>query len=130
MNKYFNNNTLCFSGHNHESGAEAFYCNKLLGMQQKEEIAYFDIQVPFVFMINGKKICTHYVDFLVHYIEKDKPSEVHEVKGMATDVWRIKHKLFKAIYPNIPYKIISERRRNKCQTKVTDPILRRIKVYR
>jgi len=29
--------------------------------------------------------------------------EFHEVKGYATDVWKIKKKLVEALYPEIPY---------------------------
>ena len=104
--RFGNLKTLCFSRHLHASGLEARYCNRLLAMLQRKEISGFDIQVSFPLSIGGVKICKHIVDFLVIHI--DGKIEVHETKGHKTAAWSIKHKLFRVIYPNIKYILITK----------------------
>lgn len=120
MSKYHNKKTRCLSKHVHDSKFEASYCNRLLAMKQAGEISDFSIQVPYPMDVNGKHICTHVVDFVVHYykpgqaVVADYPirhglfrtEEVHEVKGCETEVWKIKRKLFKALYPAAEYIVI------------------------
>lgn len=104
MSKYGNIRKQCFSQHLHASKLEANYCNRLLAMRQKGEIGAFDIQVSFdLYGPNRELICTHVVDFVV-WINGRR--EVHETKGHATDVWRIKKKLFEANYPDIKYLVV------------------------
>lgn len=103
-------------------------------MRQKGEIFDFKIQVPYALDVNGQTICTHIVDFFVERVVvvdnfKAKKNglkneaigdglsqlhffEIHEVKGFATDVWRIKLKLFKACYPDIKYIVVRKAKRS------------------
>jgi hypothetical protein len=92
------------SRHWHASRKEAGHCNFLLAEVQDKKIAGYKLQVPYEYVINKIKICSHIVDFVVTRL--DGEIEVHEVKGFETKDWRIKHKLFIALYPNIPYVII------------------------
>lgn len=103
-NKYSNKTCRCHLGHNHDSCMEAGYCDQLSMLKTMKEIRDFKTQVSYSFDINGAHICNHIVDFLVE--DKDGHLEVHEVKGFANEVWRIKFKLFEALYPEIPYRII------------------------
>ena len=57
--------------------------------------------------MNGKHICNHYVDFIV--TKNDGSIEAHEYKGFRTGVWLLKMKLFKALYPEIPYIVINHK---------------------
>jgi hypothetical protein len=41
---------------------------------------------------------------LVHHFDGRK--EVHEYKGVATEVWKLKKALFENEYPDIPYIVI------------------------
>ena len=47
-------------------------------------------------MINNKKICIYYLDFLVEYA--DGHIEHHDVKGFATPVYKLKKRLVEAVY--------------------------------
>jgi hypothetical protein len=55
--------------------------------------------------VNGVHICDHIVDFAL-FDKAGRVLEVHEVKGFADKAWPIKRKLFEALYPNIPYRVI------------------------
>lgn len=57
---------------------------------------------------NGTKVCTHKVDFVIHY---KWGKEVWEAKGLPTPTWRLKHKLFLDNYPNIKYVVHSKNKR-------------------
>ena len=98
----------CLQGHRHDSVAEANYCNKLEAMRKDGEIKSYRTQVTFDLKVNGEKICGHRPDFEV--VLPDDSLEVHEVKGFGSEAWQIKHRLFKAIYPEIPYIVIDARR--------------------
>ena len=55
-------------------------------------------------MVNGIRITTHKVDFLV--MTKKGKLEVNETKGFPTPEWNLKRKLFEALYPDIPYIVV------------------------
>lgn len=57
---------------------------------------------------NGSFVCKHVVDFLITYF--DGSQEVWEAKGYATDVWRLKKKLFEDNYPDIKYVVQTRNR--------------------
>ena len=71
-----------------------------------KEIRGYRSQVKFDLKVNDKHVTTHIVDFMVE--NNDKKFEVHEYKGFATDAWDIKRRLFEAIYPEIPYIVITK----------------------
>lgn len=83
---------------------ESNYCNLLADLKKTKDIYDYTTQKKIEFRINGKLICSHYVDFWVERIKGE--FEAHETKGFATNVWHIKHKLFLALYPDIPYIVI------------------------
>ena len=91
----------CKQGHWHHSIKEANYCNKLELLKRAKEIKGYQTQVKFEFIVNNQKICSHIVDFVVE--NNDGSKEVHEVKGWAQDIWRIKRNLFVALYPYMEY---------------------------
>jgi len=103
-NKFNAVRSKCKSGHYHPSKLEAGYCDHLLHLKKNKQIKDYEIQKKFAFAVNSIHICNHYVDFLVH--TNSGSIEVHETKGRETDLWRIKHRLFKAIYEDIPYYIV------------------------
>lgn len=65
------------------------------------------LQERFTIAVKGKKICTYIADFT--YTEKthgEPPRAVIEdVKGMLTDVFKLKWKLMQVIYPDYTYRI-------------------------
>lgn len=95
------------------SKREAEYYGQLKMMKRAGKISSFERQIsfPLYAMWGGntpdesRKIGNHIVDFVVVDIMSGQ-KEVHEVKGMETDVWKLKKKIFEANYPHIPYKVI------------------------
>jgi len=104
--KYGSKRTKCFQGHNHPSQLEAGYCDQLQMLKNNGDIAEVTYQHKFELRVNGVLICSHYPDFLVQRNAKKAEYEIHECKGFETDIWRIKKRLFEAIYPEIPYIVI------------------------
>ena len=103
-NKYRNVRCRCNENHMHDSRGEAGYCNNLQLQVKSGDIMKFESQKKFDLHFNNKKISSHIVDFLVHHF--DGKIEVHEYKGKATDVWKLKRAHFEAEYPDIPYIVI------------------------
>lgn len=89
----------------HGSVEEAFYCNKLSKFLEVGEIASYQAQVAFELRDNrGRRVGTHYVDFLIECIDGTK--EAREYKGLETDAWRLKAALFTWCYPDIRYAVV------------------------
>lgn len=90
------------------SKKEADYYCELKMLRMVGEVKDFDIQVPFElqesFRYAGKAIrpIKYIADFVVEY--KDGRKEVVDVKGMRTDVYKLKKKLLLHKYPNIVFK--------------------------
>lgn len=59
-------------------------------------IKRLDRQVKYPILLNDVHVCTVIIDFRVTH--PDHSLEAIEVKGVATPVWRLKEKLFRAAY--------------------------------
>lgn len=94
----------CFEGHLHDSRDEARYCEQLHIELRNGDFTEIKIEPDFDLVIDGKRICSHRPDFLITHHDGSK--EVIEYKGFFTSVWRLKKKLFEALYPHIPYKVV------------------------
>jgi hypothetical protein len=106
-NKYGNKRCRCNLDHNHDSRGEAGYCNDLQLREKAGDLAEFETQKRFdMHGKDGRKVCSHYVDFLL--TDFDGKQEVHEYKskGTVTTTWKLKKALFEAEYPDIPYIVI------------------------
>ena len=92
-----------------DSAREAQRYRELKLLEQAGEISNLELQPRFLlqdsFRKNGKtyRKIEYIADF--KYIEKDK-TIVEDVKGLQTDVFKIKHKLFEKKYPELELKII------------------------
>lgn len=95
----------CILDHWHQSRKEAEYCTNLELLKRSGEIREFKTQRRIDLIVNNVRIGAHDVDFEV--VNNDGSIEWHEVKGFATEVWRIKYKLTKALYPETPYIVIT-----------------------
>jgi hypothetical protein len=71
------------------------------------EIKSYEVEHTFDLEVSGQLICKHRVDFLV--VTREGIPEVHEFKGYATKDWKLKRKLFMALYPGIKYHVIGNR---------------------
>lgn len=97
-----------YRGHVYHSIRERHYASELDMLMKatdpKEKVTYWGRQIAMPLKVNGALITTLFVDFIVHYA--DGRVEYHEVKGYRTDGWRIKEKLFRAVYPDRTLKVI------------------------
>jgi hypothetical protein len=106
-NKYGAKKTV-FNGRKYDSKLEATVAQEIEILRKAGEVVRVEPQRTFVlFGKNGGKICSHRVDFLLTF--KDGHQEVYEAKGLATDVWRIKRKLFEDNYREIIYVVITSK---------------------
>src|ERR1700719_1323265 len=94
-NKY-NNISKVYNGRSYMSKKEAEYARELDFRQKAKEITEIVPQYKISLDINNHHICNYYVDFLV--ILADDTKELHEVKGMETDIWRFKWRVTEALY--------------------------------
>ncbi len=102
-NKYRNRWTE-YHGVRYQSKREATFAMELdlaFGLKQVKDWRR-QVEVPLV--VNGKRICKLVVDFEVRY--PDGTTEFIEVKGRPTRDWRLKWKLFEALYPDAKKRII------------------------
>ena len=79
-----------------DSKFEASKAQDLELLKKAGEIKDFTEQVKIPLVVNGFHICNYYIDFVVDH--NDGETEYIETKGYATDVWKLKWKLFEALY--------------------------------
>ena len=109
----YNNRKTKVNTYIFDSALEAKRYRQLDLMQRAEEISNLRLQVPFVlqdsFTKNGKtyrKI--EYIADFVYFDNKLKKTIVEDTKGVKTDVFKIKQKLFEKKYPNLEIKTITK----------------------
>lgn len=83
-------------GRVYDSRLEMKYRQHLDLLALAGEVIKIEEQVPYELIVLGKKICVYILDFRVTY--KDLSKKWVDVKGMATAAYRIKKKLFEAIF--------------------------------
>ena len=79
-----------------DSGAEARRYQELRLMQAGGLIRDLEVHPQFPIKVNGRKICRYIADF--RFTLADGSVIVEDVKGVETDVFRLKAKLFGALY--------------------------------
>ncbi|PEP80705.1 hypothetical protein CN581_14520 [Bacillus toyonensis] len=104
MSKY-NNKNVKLDGHVFDSKAEGDYYSGLKVRQAAGEITSFELQPRFnlqpAFIKNGKKFVaiTYSADFMVYLPNGDV--EVVDIKGMITETFAVKRKMFEYRYPHL-----------------------------
>lgn len=93
----FNAHKTTYNGHTYHSAREAEYAEELDWRIKAGELREWRRQVPIELRVNGKLICTYTIDFVE--IDREGKEMWTEVKGFDTVDWRIKWKLFEALYP-------------------------------
>ena len=76
--------------------------------RQAGRIKWWRRQIPVKLEVNGIKVATMNIDFKCEY--PDGHQEYHEVKSAATSkdmYYRLKFRLFKALFPDVIYQIIN-----------------------
>lgn len=108
MNKY-RNKKVQVDMYVFDSIAESVRYKELKILEQAGEISELTLQPRFLlqeaFRKNGKSYrkIEYVADF--QYIEKGK-TIVEDVKGIQTDVFKLKHKIFEKLYPDLELRII------------------------
>lgn len=105
--KYGAKKTVCLYGHKHDSQKEAMWCLRLHEEQKEGKIERLRVEPSYEIIVNDVVVCKHLVDFDYYRINnKGMTLEVTDVKGMKLPMWRLKYKLFCALYPQIEYKVV------------------------
>lgn len=89
-----------FNGHIYDSRFEASYAEELELRKKAGDIKGYDQQVVLDLIVNNYVVCTYKIDFIVYHT--DGITEYVETKGYATPAWRLKWKLFEALYSDLP----------------------------
>lgn len=76
------------------SKREAARWQQLLMLERAGVIDHLERQVRYKLEVNGQLICVYVADF--RYLDEERRVIVEDVKGMKTDVYRLKKKLVKA----------------------------------
>ncbi len=93
-----------YSGITFDSAAEAKRAAELDVLVKCGEIFGWQRQRPYVIVVNEIYICTYFVDFWV--AGKDGKWWLEEVKGHETPEYKLKMKLFRALYPQIDIRVL------------------------
>jgi hypothetical protein len=88
------------NGYLYDSKFEAKYGQELELRLKAGDIKGFERQKNIDLIVNGYVVCQYRVDFVVFH--NDETIEYVELKGYATDVFKLKWKLFDALYGNLP----------------------------
>jgi hypothetical protein len=88
-----------YNGYIYQSKFEAGYARDLDLLQKAGEIQRWEKQVNIPLIVNGYEVCKYKIDFIVYH--NDGIKEYIECKGIAFPVWRLKWKLFEAIFGDL-----------------------------
>ncbi len=109
FNKYHNIKTKVDNIVFH-SKAEAARYSELKFLESNGEIKELLLQPRFSMVVAGKKICDYIADF--QYLEESSSGGVtmviEDVKGVETEVFKIKKKLFEALYPQFKLTLVTK----------------------
>lgn len=108
--KKYGNDKVELDGYKFDSKKEARYYQELKLLQRGGVVKSFELQVAYILQDGFRhKSCrrqqeaiTYVADFVVHYT--DGHTEVIDVKGYKTEVYKIKKKLLLYRYPDIDFK--------------------------
>lgn len=92
----FGNIKQTYGGYSYHSKKEAEYAAELDWRVKAKDIKSWDRQYKVELRVYGVLICNYYLDFAITH--NDGRLELVEIKGFSTDVFRLKWKLFEAIY--------------------------------
>lgn len=83
-----------------DSKFEAGLARDLELRKKAGDIKDFKEQVKIPLIVNGLIVCDYKIDFVIEH--NDGTTEYLEAKGYSTDVWKLKWKLFEALYSDKP----------------------------
>ena len=103
----------CSHDHRHDSRLESARCETLhLLMRAKEElyggrIVAIENQPTLELRVNGVLVCKYRPDFGLT-VENSLDPVYEDAKGFETDVFRIKRKLYDALHPGNPLRVVKQ----------------------
>src|SRR3990167_10841801 len=83
-----------------DSKFEAGYAQELAIRKKAKDIKDYQEQVNIPLIVNGYLVCTYRIDFKIFH--NDGTIEFLETKGLAMPVWKLKWKLFEALFGDLP----------------------------
>jgi hypothetical protein len=86
------------------SKKEAEYEHDLFLRKREKEIKGYLVQVPIPLEVHGVHICNYVMDFQIDH--NDGSFEWVETKGYKTELWKVKWKLLKALYPHVKITLV------------------------
>lgn len=89
----------------YDSKFEAGYAQELEIRKKAKDIRDFAAHVRTPLVVNDNHVCDYLIDFVIQH--NDGTEEYVETKGFATEVWKLKWKLFCALYQDDPGKTIT-----------------------
>jgi hypothetical protein len=84
-----------YKGTIYDSKFEANYAAELDLLQKAGEIIRWERQVKLPLTVNGYVVCDYWIDFIAY---REGETEYIECKGYPTPVWKLKWRLFEALY--------------------------------
>lgn len=93
-----------------DSVLEARRYKQLTLLERAGEIKNLKLQVPFLLQESFRKNGKTYrkIEYIADFVYEEKGKTiVEDTKGMKTDVFKIKQKLFEYKYPNLSLKIVT-----------------------
>lgn len=108
MNKY-RNRKIVIDNIKFDSVLEANRYRELKLLQRAKEISNLRLQVPFVLQEGFRKNGRTYqaIKYIADFVYEERgQTVVEDTKGICTEVFRIKQKLFEYKYPDLELKII------------------------
>lgn len=119
--RYVNTKKVSYGGKAYDSKFEASYGQELELRLKAKDIAGFDTHLRIPLVVNKCVVCDYYIDFAIYH--NDETVEYVETKGFAMPAWKLKWKLFCALFqddPNIKITLVM-------QGKPYNPRMRRVK---
>lgn len=89
-----------YNGQIYDSKFESEYAYELDMRARANDIETWERQIPLELVVNGWVVSKYKIDFLIHH--KDGTKEYVETKGWASPTWKLKWKLFTALYEDLP----------------------------
>ena len=119
--RYFNTAKVLSYNKVYDSKFEAQYAMLLEQALKDKQIEGFESHVRIPLVVNGYTVCDYYIDFAVFH--HDGSTEYIETKGYPTEVWKLKWKIFCALFEDDErYKITLE-----MQGKQRAPKIRKVR---
>ncbi len=107
-----------YNGYLYDSKFEASYAQELDLRLKAKDIKGYDRQVNLDLIVNGYLVCQYRIDFIVYH--NDGTVEYVELKGLYSQMFIFKFKLFEALYsdkPDVKITIIEQGKFNRPKSK-------------